>query len=186
LLVMAYKGKEIVNPVTKQRIRFLQTAKDTNGQLLEMESTFAANSVEPAAHYHPVQEEDFTVLEGELTVKMAGQTLKLKAGDSLHISPGLTHAMWNNTGKTTVVNWQVRPAMNSEHLLETAAGLANDGKVNRQGMPSILQVALMANKYSKVFRLSKPSFALQKIVFTVLTPVALLAGLKPDYEEYLD
>jgi hypothetical protein len=36
-------------------------------------------------------------------------------------------------------------------LLETTAGLASDGKVNKKGMPGILQVALMANKYSKGF-----------------------------------
>lgn len=183
---MAYRGKQIDNPVTKQRIVFLQTAKDTDGQLLEMEASFGANSVEPAAHYHPFQEEDFTVLEGQLTVKMPTQIVVLKAGDSLHIASGLIHAMWNPTNSTTVVNWQVRPAMNSEHLLETAAGLAKDGKVNKKGMPGILQVALMANKYSKVFRLSKPAFAVQKIVFAMLSPIASLAGLRADYEEYLD
>jgi quercetin dioxygenase-like cupin family protein len=183
---MAYRGKEIQNPVIRQSIRFLQTGKDTAGQLLEMRATFEARSLEPALHYHPFQEEDFTVLEGELMVKMPGETLVLKAGDSLHIAPGINHAMWNGTNKTTVVNWQVRPAMNSEHLFETAAGLANDGKVNKKGMPGILQVALIANKYSKVFRLSKPSFAVQKILFTVLSPFALLAGLQADYEEYLD
>ena len=183
---MAYRGKEIQNPVTKQQILFLQTGKDTGGQLLEMKATFAAHSVEPALHYHPCQEEDFTVLEGELTVKMPGQTMVLRPGDSLHISPGINHAMWNGTDKKTVVNWQVRPAMNSEHLLETAAGLAKDGKVNKKGMPGLLQVALMANKYSGVFRLSKPAFVVQKILFLLLSPFAFLAGLQADYEEYLD
>jgi quercetin dioxygenase-like cupin family protein len=183
---MAYRGKEIQNPVTRQSIRFLQTGRDTKGRLLEMKATFGANSLEPALHYHPFQEEDFTVLEGELTVKLSGKTLVLKPGDSLHIAPGIDHAMWNDTGKTTVVNWQVRPAMNSEHLLETAAGLAKDGKVNKKGVPGILQVALMANKYSGVFRLSKPSYVAQKILFAVLSPLAFLAGLQADYEEYLD
>jgi quercetin dioxygenase-like cupin family protein len=183
---MAYRGKEIQNPITKQRILFLQTGKDTAGRLLEMKASFEPHSLEPALHYHPFQEEDFTVLEGELTVKMAAQTIILKQGDTLHIAPGIDHAMWNDTGKKTVVNWQVRPAMNSEHLLENAAGLAKDGKVNKNGMPGILQVALMANKYSKVFRLSKPAFAVQKILFMILSPFAFLVGLQADYEEYLD
>lgn len=183
---MAYRGKEIQNPVTKQQILFLQTGKDTNGQLLEMKATFAAHSVEPALHYHPCQEEDFTVLEGELSVKVNGQLMVLKQGDSLHIAPGIDHAMWNGTDKNTVVNWQVRPAMNSEHLFETAAGLARDGKVNKNGMPGIFQVALMANKYSRVFRLSKPAFAVQKMLFLLLSPFAFLMGMQADYEEYLD
>lgn len=183
---MAYRGKQIENPVAKQQILFLQTAKDTGGQLLEMKATFRAHSMRPASHYHPFQEEDFTVLEGELTVKMQEQTVILKPGDSLHIAPGVMHAMWNDTSHETIVNWQVRPAMQTEHLLETAAGLATDGKVNKKGVPGLLQVALMANKYSRVFRLSKPAFAIQKMVYVVLSPFAKLAGLQADYEEYLD
>jgi quercetin dioxygenase-like cupin family protein len=183
---MAYCGKNIDNPAAKMSIRFLQTKNDTGGKLLEMESTWQPHSTEPAGHYHPYQEEDFTVLEGELIIKMQGRLLLLKAGESLHIAPGVPHSMWNNSKNKTVVNWQVRPALDTEHLLETAAGLAADGKVNKKGMPSLLQVALMANKYSKVFRLSKPSFAVQKILFTLLSPVARLAGLRADYEEYLD
>lgn len=183
---MAYRGKIIENPSAKMSIRFLQTAKDTGGQLLEMESTYQAHSIEPAEHYHPYQEEDFTVLKGVLTVKMRGYITILKPGDSLHIPPGVKHSMWNGSNGSTIVNWQVRPAMHTEYLLETAAGLATDGKVNKKGMPSILQVALMAAKYSKVFRLAKPAFAVQKIVFAVLSPLARLAGLQPDYQEYLD
>lgn len=167
-------------------IHFLQTKNDTSGKLLEMESTYQPHSAEPVMHYHPFQEEDFTVLQGELTVNVKGVLTILKSGDSIHIAPGVPHAMWNNTNNKAVVNWQVRPAMDTEHLLETTAGLASDGKVNKKGMPSILQVALIAIKYSKVFRLSKPAFALQKIVFAILSPFARLAGLQPDYQEYLD
>jgi quercetin dioxygenase-like cupin family protein len=183
---MAYRGKKIENTAAKMSIHFLQTKNDTAGNLLEMEATYQPNSIEPVMHYHPHQDEDFTVLEGELIIKMKDQTLVLKQGDSLHIGRGISHAMWNGTNEKTVVHWQVRPAMNSEHLFETAAGLAKDGKMNKKGMPSILQVALMANKYSKVFRLSKPAFVVQKIFFTVLSPFAFLVGLQADYEEYLD
>ena len=183
---MAYRGKVINNPAAKMSIRFLQTKNDTGGKLLEMEATYQPQSTGPVMHYHPYQHEDFTILEGELTVIENGKTTVLKAGDSLHIARGVKHAMYNHSDLKTVVNWQVRPALDTEHLLETTAGLAADGKVNKKGVPGILQVALMANKYSKVFRLSKPTFAVQKIFFTVLSPFAFLAGLQADYEEYLD
>jgi hypothetical protein len=70
---MAYKNKTICNPVTGQNITFLQTAQDTGGALLEMESVYNSTSKEPVPHYHPAQEEDFTVLEGSLSVKLNGQ-----------------------------------------------------------------------------------------------------------------
>src|SRR6476469_1284399 len=125
---MAYKNKIISNKKTGQDIRFLQTSKDTNGTLLEMEAIFNAHSKEPVAHYHPVQEEDFIVLAGQLTVRINEQLKVLHVGDRLHIAPNVVHAMWNNSDEKAIVNWQVRPAIDSEHLFETMAGLAADGK----------------------------------------------------------
>ena len=183
---MAYKNKMIRNPKAHMAIRFLQTAKDTNGRFLEMEARYAAHSAEPVAHYHPHQEEDFMVLSGELTVKINGRVKILRAGEGLHIPEKTVHSMWNNSNGATIVNWKVTPAMNTENLLETTAGLAVDGKTNSKGRPPVLQVALMANKYAEVFRLSKPPYFVQKIVFTVLSPFAYLAGYQPDYKKYLD
>ena len=183
---MAYKNKVINNPKTGQKIKFLQTAKDTNGQLLEMVSTLSPFSKEPVEHYHPLQDEDFTVLIGELTVKIDGQPKVLKAGDTLHIAKNVVHSMWNNSSETAVVNWKVQPALDTENFLETSTGLATDCKTNERGMPNILQIAIMAKRFSHVFRLSKPSFPLQSVVFAILKPFATLAGYKAIYQEYLD
>ncbi|RYZ96744.1 MAG: cupin domain-containing protein [Sphingobacteriaceae bacterium] len=182
---MAYKGKALVNPVTGQSIKFLQTRSDTGGQLLEMETTYNARSTEPLAHYHPYQDEDFKVLDGEVRVKLNGEIITLKAGYTLNIPANQTHAMWNDSDKKAVVNWQVRPAMNTEYLFETTWGLAADGKVNKKGMPNILQLALTINKYSDVFRTIKPPLVVQKIMFGVLTPVAYLLGYRPTYKKYI-
>jgi len=183
---MAYKNKIIRNVKTGQDICFLQTGKDTNGTLLEMEAIFSAHSKEPIAHYHPCQQEDFKVLSGQLTVRVNGQLKLLQAGDRLHIAPNTVHAMWNSSDEKTMVNWQVRPAINSEHFLETLAGLAADNKTDENGKPGILQVALTANNFSDVFRMAKPAYTLQKVVFKLLSPFAYMAGYKPVYKEYLD
>ena len=183
---MAFKNKIIRNSKTGQDIRFIQTGKETNGLLLEMESTYNGKSLEPPPHYHPNQEEDFIVVDGELTVRINGKTKVLKRGDSLHIPKNKVHSMWNNSNSKTVVNWKVKPAMNTEYLLETGTGLANDGRTNENGMPNILQAALLANTFANVFRLSQPSFAVQKILFFILTPFAYLFGFRPTYKKYLD
>ena len=183
---MAFKNKQISNPKTGQDIKFLQTAKDTDGKILEMEATYNSHSKEPAAHYHPFQVEDFTVLSGQLTVRMDEHLKVLKQGDTLHIPINKVHSMWNDTDEKTIVNWKVQPAMDTDNLLETATGLAIDGKTNNDGMPNILQVALMANKYSDVFRLASPPFAVQKILFIILTPFSYLFGYRPTYKKYLD
>jgi quercetin dioxygenase-like cupin family protein len=183
---MADRNKIMCNPVTRQDIKFIQTGKDTDGKLLEMESTYNIHSKEPAAHYHPFQEENFTVLTGELTVRIDRQIRVLKQGDTLHIPKNKVHAMWNNSNSKTIVNWKVQPAMDTENFLETAFGLAIDGKTNADGMPNILQVALMANKYANVFRLSKVPYAVQKFVFVMLAPFAYLLGYRPFYVKYFN
>lgn len=183
---MAIKNKVVSNPKTGQDIRFIKTSKDTNGEILEMESTYHAHSKEPAAHYHPYQEEDFVVVSGELTVSIHGKLKVLRQGDRLNIPPNTVHAMWNRSENVTVVNWKVQPAMNTEFLLEMINGLARDGETNAEGMPGILQVALMVNNFTDEFRLSKPPFIIQKILFLILTPFAYLAGYKPVYRKYID
>jgi quercetin dioxygenase-like cupin family protein len=183
---MAYPGKVISNSKTGQSIKFIKTGKETNGQLLEMVSNFKAHSVEPVQHYHPYQQEDFIILSGELSVRMNDEIKVLKQGKTLHIPINVAHSMWNNSNTDAIVNWKVRPAMDTEYLLETGTGLANDGKVNDKGMPNILQVALMANKFSNVYRLTKPPYLLQKVLFILLTPIAYLMGFKPMYKKYID
>lgn len=183
---MAFAGKVLRNRVTGQDIIFLKTSKNTGGRLLEMEAVYAPHSREPLAHYHPAQEEDFTVMEGELSVRVNGSLRVYKAGEQFHMPKGTVHSMWNASDRPTVINWQVRPAMNTEYLLETTAGLMNDGKTAADGKPGLLQIALIANEYAGVFRLAKPPYIIQRVLFTLLAPVAFLAGYKAEYREYLD
>jgi quercetin dioxygenase-like cupin family protein len=183
---MAYQNKIIGNPVTNQTIHFLQTAKETGGRLLEMQSTYVGRSKEPAVHYHPKQQELFTVLEGELTVILNGKKLQLKKGEQLHIAPHEVHSMWNDNDDTTVVNWKVWPALDTEYLLETAMGLAADAKVNKDGMPNILQLSVTGIRFDNVFRIAKPPHLVLKILFYLLTPVAWLLGYRAVYDKYID
>lgn len=183
---MAYKGKIITNPLNKQTIEFVTTAGECNGKLLEMVATWGPYSIKPMEHYHPCQDEEFTVLEGELTVRLKGKTFPLQQGDSIDIPANAAHAMWNDTDKKTTVNWKVFPALNTEYFLETGIGLAADGKTSKNGMPDILQTSLLAKKYQQEFRLNKPPYIIQQILFALLTPFALLSGKRAVYEKYID
>lgn len=183
---MAYKNKTIWNPTTGQTIRFLKTAAETKGEFLEMESTFGNQSKEPPLHYHPHQDESFTILAGELVVKINGEIKRFTTGNKFEVPRSTAHAMWNESSAPAVVKWKVVPALNTEMFFENTMGLAMDGKTNAKGMPNILQIALIANRYDNIFRLSKPPFVVQKILFSILTPIAYLAGYKSSYDKYLN
>jgi quercetin dioxygenase-like cupin family protein len=183
---MAYKGKIINNKKTGQQIIFLQTSDDTGGELLEMESKFQPNSKGPVPHYHPSQEEYFTVLEGEISVRTIDVVRVLRQGDKFRLKKNQVHSMWNHSSNIARVNWKVMPASETEYFLENGVGIANKKKTNKQGMPGILQVALLANRFSHVYRIAKPPYAIQKIVFAVLTPFSYLAGYRSCYKEFVD
>ena len=183
---MAYKGKRISNPVTNQIIEFIATSEETRGEQLEMLATWEPHSMKPAAHYHPYQDEIFKVLEGELTLILNGKTNLLHRGDSVHIPAKAVHAMWNNSKEKTVVNWKVFPAYKTEYFFETAMGLAMDGKTSKNGMPGILQFALLARKYRNEFRLSRVSYGFQRILFWLLIPFAVVSGKRAVYQKYID
>ncbi len=183
---MAIKNKIITNPKTGQKIKFLQTEKDTHGKMLELESTFTPHSKEPMPHYHPKQVEDFVVLKGEMNVRIDGEVRVLKENESLQIPANKIHSMWNASENITTVNWKTQPALKTEYFLETAFGLAADGKTNEASTPGILQAVLLLNNFTDTYRLASPPFLLQKILFTLLTPIALLCGFRATYQKYID
>jgi mannose-6-phosphate isomerase-like protein (cupin superfamily) len=183
---MAYKGKIINNKKTGQQITFIQTADDTCGDLLEMESLFQPNSTEPVPHYHPSQEEYFTVLEGEICVRINDGVKILRHGEKLKLKKNQVHSMWNHSSNIAIVNWKVMPSLDTEYFLENGIGIANEKKTNEKGMPGLLQVVLLANRFSHVYRVAKPSYIIQKLLFTVLTPFSYLAGYRPCYKKFVD
>jgi mannose-6-phosphate isomerase-like protein (cupin superfamily) len=183
---MAIIGKMITNSKNGQSYRFLSTAKSSGGKLLEMESVYPPNTREPILHYHPYQNEHFEILAGTVTVRMGDETKDFHQGDHLDIPAGTRHAVWNRTSQVASINWKVMPALDMEYLFETITGLANNGKTDEKSKPPLLQLALTGNHFSKVFRQAKPPFAIQKLVFYILTPFAWLAGFRPTYKKYLD
>lgn len=184
--VMAYRNKIIRNPLSGQEIRFLQTASDTGGALLEMESSYSPGSVEPPSHIHPVQTEHFRIESGEMSVRINGSVQILRAGDTLEVPPNTPHAMWNHGHQQATINWQVRPALNMEHFFETFMGLATDGKTKPNGMPDMLQISMLMRRFSGVIRMVKPSYPVQRIVFGILSPVAWMLGYRSVYTRYED
>ena len=84
---MAYTGQAIVNPVSGERITFLRTAADTNGEMLAIELELTPDGHVPGMHVHPEQEERFEVLEGRLTFRLG----RMRTGSHRAPMLGLPH-----------------------------------------------------------------------------------------------
>src|ERR687896_1244196 len=135
---MAHAGQTIHNPVTGERITFLRTAADTDGELLELELELAPDGRVPGAHVHPEQEERFHVLEGTMRFRLGLRTIVAEAGETVVVPAGRVHKFANAGDDTARVRVEVEPALDMEELLCTTAELAHQGKVLRSGLPKPL------------------------------------------------
>ena len=139
---MTHTGQIIENPVSGERIEFLRTAADTDGELLEFQLELAADGRVPGAHVHPEQEERFNVLEGTMKFRLGLRTIVAHAGDSVTVPAGRVHKFSNAGDGPARARVEVVPALDMQELLTTTAELANEGKVLRSGMPKPLHLAL--------------------------------------------
>lgn len=178
---MVEAGDVFENPLSGQRLVFRKTARDTGGELLEVESVYTKPTpFRPPVHYHPRQEERFEVLSGEVCVVLDGEERTLEEGEVLIIASGIPHEMWAEEAGVRV-NWQTRPALNTEAFFETVWGLARDGKTDARGVPNLLRVAMIAREYDEEFRLASPPRAVQQVIFGSLAPVGRLLGYPARY-----
>jgi mannose-6-phosphate isomerase-like protein (cupin superfamily) len=153
---MAQQGDVLENPFTGQLLTFRLTAADTEGELLEVESSWAGTGSEPPEHYHPHQEERFEVLEGELRARVADEERTLRAGDVLEVPAATPHTMWNpGPGRARAI-WQTRPALKTESFFELVWGLARAAKDGADNRPSPDEVAAMMREYENEYHLGRP------------------------------
>ena len=146
---MAHAGQTIHNPVSGERITFIQTSADTDGELLEIELELPAAGRVPGAHVHPEQEERFHVLEGTMKFRLGLRTIVAEAGESVVVPAGRVHSFANAGDVPARTRVEVMPALDMEELLSTAAELARDGNVTPPACRSPLHLALFVRRFRR-------------------------------------
>jgi quercetin dioxygenase-like cupin family protein len=169
---VAHAGQVIEDPVIGARVTFLQTAQDTDGELLQFEEALAPGGfVQP--HVHVKQEERLRMLDGSLRIKVARKTRAATAGDEVVIPAAVGHSLRNVSQKEARVLVELRPALATEALLERFWRLAREGKTNRWGVPAARELALMMSEHKEdFFYLPWVPPPLQRLALAALLPVA--------------
>ena len=181
---MARSGDVLEHPVTGERIVWTRVSRETGGELLQGELAAMPGGHPAAAHVHPHQEERFEVLAGTLQLVVDGTRSTLRPGDIAVVPPGSSHT-WSNIGEDEArVLGEFRPALRTEMFFETFFGLAQDGKVNRKGLPNLIRLAVIMREYDEELLLARPSAVVQKAVFAPLAAVGRSIGYRGWYPEY--
>ena len=95
---MAKAGDIIENPVTGERITFLKTTQETNGELLHIEYVLPPG-FSKSEHFHPHQEERHEVLSGTLRGRVGGQEHDYAEGERVVGPAGVPRAWRNSTSE---------------------------------------------------------------------------------------
>jgi hypothetical protein len=114
-------------------------------------------------------------------VKREGKVSTLYQGETAVIQPGTWHDWWNASNRDARVRVEVTPGERFLHMIETFFGLARYGRTDRNGMPSLLQLALIGRGFSDVIVFRTPPPLVQRVMFGALAPIARWRGYQATY-----
>src|SRR5689334_7523950 len=77
--------RQIVNPVSGERIVIRTSGAETGGRLLVFDLVLPPGAHVPAGHTHPMQVERFTVLAGQVRFTLGRQTMLSVTGDVVEV-----------------------------------------------------------------------------------------------------
>ncbi len=177
---MAHAGDEIHNPVTRQRLRFLATAADTDGQLFRAEGIFPPGGFAGVQHIHPQQHEHFEVLAGRAEFRVGGERRVLAAGETIDVPAGTSHT-FSNAGEAEMrVMFEFRPGLDcTDRFYELYFAFAQERRVNAKAMPDLLDIATVWPETSEHAVLARPPAWVQHALFRALAPIARIARRRP-------
>jgi quercetin dioxygenase-like cupin family protein len=125
------------------------------------------------AHLHPIQEERWSVVEGEVRFQLGDEKRVIGPADGeMVVRPGTKHGLASVGDRDAQLRCEVIPALGLQSFLEESAAAARDGMFMRGGVPRGLRGARWAAQFLKKYRdetvmLSPPPF-LQRALIRLL------------------
>jgi quercetin dioxygenase-like cupin family protein len=180
---MIRTGDTIENTATGERLTFLATSADTDGDAVVVRCTVQPAGAVASAHVHPSQTERFAVQGGTLGLKVGKEKKTLAPGQVALVEAGKAHKFWNAGDTPVTFVCEIRPALQFESLVETMFALAADGKTSSKGMPrNPFRLAVLAKAHFDTVRLPFPPAWLQATGLTVGAPLGRAMGYRPTYQ----
>lgn len=166
----------MLNPRTGQRMEFLLTASDTDGELLRMRTVNPPTAVAEPSHVHPHQETRARMVSGTLLFVVDGVERRIGPDEELVVPAGVAHHFVNDGDEDAVAIQEARPALRTAEFFETYFALAARGEIADHGRPSLLRMAVLAPAFGDEIRVVSPPWRVQQAVFALLRPFARLRG----------
>lgn len=189
---MATPGQTLENPMTGERITFCTTTQNSDGRLWEAELFIPPYRGKlTTAHYHPTFTETFEILSGTAGYSVDGREAEAKAGEIIIVPAGKAHIHpWNNSDEALRVRQRVQldqpnfaTLRKIEFFAEAIFGLAQSGKVDKEGMPHPLHFAQIANEMQPIGYITGMPIPAQHLLFGGLSALGRFLGYRLDMTE---
>ncbi|MDO1444735.1 cupin domain-containing protein [Rhodocytophaga aerolata] len=154
------------NPHTGDKLIFLQDAASTGGTFLEVEAIYQPSKEFAPEHFHPFQQEEFTVLSGKLMTNINGTIREYTAGESFTIPAGTPHGMYNAGTEEARFRWKISPAFGTELFFKKVYQAANQPK-----QPGLADMLWIIKDFQKEIVFTKIPPRLQPFIFRFILPL---------------
>jgi mannose-6-phosphate isomerase-like protein (cupin superfamily) len=179
---MAYVGQRLENPVTGEKLTFIETTASTDGARVVVDLELDPDGKVPGTHVHPKQEEKFEVLQGTMKFRYGFRKIVAKAGETVTVPAGKVHDFANAGTAPAHVRVTITPALKMEEMFENTVALAKEGKVMKSGMPKPLELALFVREYKDEAQAPFPPYPVVRAVTAPLAAIAKWRGRNCRYQ----
>jgi quercetin dioxygenase-like cupin family protein len=170
------EGRVIVNPVSGERIVIRVSGAQTGGALLVFDLYLPPGGHVPAGHVHPLQEERFTVVAGQMRFRIGRlgrrRVILARPGETVRVPVGTAHWFGNPGAQLAHARVQVRPALRMEELFEMTATIGEaEGNRFQVALARLTELACVVFEFRReVVAPHVPAF----LVNALLRPIAWL------------
>ncbi|MBC7811786.1 MAG: cupin domain-containing protein [Burkholderiales bacterium] len=184
---MAKAGDIMVSAATGETFKFIKTAADTNGELLQIDMVIAPGGGAKAvpAHIHPIQEERFYIKSGQIKFELNGEEFITGPGETVIVPAGASHTWSNATDDEATFLLEMQPALDWEVIFETLCAVSQQGLLGPDGKSSLIGTAVVFDKYKDHMYIAGMPIGLQKVMFAVLGTVGRMMGHKSERSYFM-
>jgi len=125
------------------------------------------------SHFHPKQEERWSVAEGSVRFELGGEKRVIGPKDGeMVVAPGVRHGLESVSDREARLRCLVSPALGLQSFLEESAAAAREGLFTSRGLPRGLRGARWAARFLKRYReetvFLSPPRPLQNVLIALL------------------
>jgi mannose-6-phosphate isomerase-like protein (cupin superfamily) len=180
----ASRFRPFFNAATSEWIEYTVTGQESNGEVVRFNWRSMPGG-EITEHFHPHQEERFSITSGEAHFTLDGVGRVVGPGATLVVPAGVRHAERNAGPSEIRAVVELRPALHTKDMHEAFAGLVADGRTTSRGAPkNPLQLGATLWHFRHESRVTSPPVWLQNLTLPPLWALAKVFRVRPYYSRW--